>query len=371
KALVVLAVSLLVVSIGNTILNVALPTIQEELDASASELQWIVDGYLLVFAGLLLTAGGLGDRLGRRRALIFGLVLFGLASVAASLATSSGQLIAARALMGVGAAAIMPTTLSVITNIFPDDERPKAIAIWSAIAGSGVAIGPVAGGFLIEAVDWHGIFLINVPIILACLVGAVALVPESRDEKSERLDWIGALVSIAALTALVWALIEAPERGWTSLPILAAFATAGVLMAGFVGWERRVAHPLLEVSVFMNRSFSAASASIAFISFALMGVLYFLTTYLQSVLGFSALDAGVRMLAIAAGIMLAAKSSVRLVARLGTKTVVAAGLTAVGLAFVALSGFQTDTGDLPLALTLATMGFGMGLTMAPATEAIM
>ena len=371
KALVVLAVSLLVVSIGNTILNVALPTIQEELDASASELQWIVDGYLLVFAGLLLTAGGLGDRLGRRRALIFGLVLFGLASVAASLATSSGQLIAARALMGVGAAAIMPTTLSVITNIFPDDERPKAIAIWSAIAGSGVAIGPVAGGFLIEAVDWHGIFLINVPIILACLVGAVALVPESRDEKSERLDWIGALVSIAALTALVWALIEAPERGWTSLPILAAFATAGVLTAGFVGWERRVAHPLLEVSVFMNRRFSAASASIAFISFALMGVLYFLTTYLQSVLGFSALDAGVRMLAIAAGIMLAAKSSVRLVARLGTKTVVAAGLTAVALAFVALSGFQTDTGDLPLALTLATMGFGMGLTMAPATEAIM
>jgi len=204
KALVVLAVSLLVVSIGNTILNVALPTIQEELDASASELQWIVDGYLLVFAGLLLTAGGLGDRLGRRRALIFGLVLFGLASVAASLATSSGQLIAARALMGVGAAAIMPTTLSVITNIFPDDERPKAIAIWSAIAGSGVAIGPVAGGFLIEAVDWHGIFLINVPIILACLVGAVALVPESRDEKSERLDWIGALVSMAARNAALF-----------------------------------------------------------------------------------------------------------------------------------------------------------------------
>jgi EmrB/QacA subfamily drug resistance transporter len=371
QALVVLAISLLVVSIGNTILNVALPTIQEELDASASELQWIVDGYLLVFAGLLLTAGGLGDRLGRRRALLFGLVLFGLASVAASLSTSSGQLIAARALMGVGAAAIMPTTLSVITNIFPDDQRPKVIAIWSAIAGSAVAIGPVAGGGLIEAADWHWVFLVNVPVAVACIAGALALVPESRDEHSHRLDWAGAILSIAALTALIWALIEAPERGWASAIILGAFGAAALFAALFVAWERHTAHPMLEVSVFSNRRFSAASASIALTSFALIGVLYFLTTYLQSVLGLSALDAGVRMLAIAAGIMLAAKSSVRLVARLGTKAVVAAGLTAVGAAFLVLSGFGTDTGDLQIALVLATMGFGMGLAMAPATEAIM
>jgi EmrB/QacA subfamily drug resistance transporter len=371
QALVVLAVSLLVVSIGNTILNVALPTIQEELSASASQLQWIVDGYLLVFAGLLLTAGGLGDRLGRRRALLFGLVLFGLASVAASLSTSAGQLIAARALMGVGAAAIMPTTLSVITNIFPDDERPKAIAIWSAIAGSAVAIGPVVGGWLIEAADWHFIFLVNVPVAVACIAGALALVPESRDAHSHRLDWAGAVLSIAALTALIWALIEAPERGWASATILGAFATAVLFAAAFVRWERRTPHPLLEVSVFSNRRFSAASASVAFISFALMGVLYFLTTYLQSVLGLSALDAGLRMLGIAFGIMLAAKSSVRLVARLGTKAVVAAGLVAVALAFLMLSGFGTDTGDLPIVLVLATMGFGMGLVMAPATEAIM
>jgi MFS family permease len=231
QALVILAVSLLVVSIGNTILNVALPTIQEELSASASQLQWIVDGYLLVFAGLLLTAGGLGDRLGRRRALLFGLVVFGLASVAASLSTSAGQLIAARALMGVGAAAIMPTTLSVITNIFPDDERPKAIAIWSAIAGSAVAIGPVLGGWLIEAADWHVIFLVNVPVAVACIAGALALVPESRDEHSHRLDWAGAVLSIAALSALIWALIEAPERGWASATILAAFGAAALFAA--------------------------------------------------------------------------------------------------------------------------------------------
>jgi EmrB/QacA subfamily drug resistance transporter len=370
QALVILAVSLLVVSIGNTILNVALPTIQEELSASASQLQWIVDGYLLVFAGLLLTAGGLGDRLGRRRALLFGLVVFGLASVAASLSTSAGQLIAARALMGVGAAAIMPTTLSVITNIFPDDERPKAIAIWSAIAGSAVAIGPVLGGWLIEAADWHVIFLVNVPVAVACIAGALALVPESRDEHSHRLDWAGAVLSIAALSALIWALIEAPERGWASATILAAFGAAALFAALFVAWERHTAHPLLDVSVFSNRRFSAASASIALTSFALIGVLYFLTTYLQSVLGLSALDAGLRMLAIAFGIMVAAKSSVRLVARLGAKVAVAGGLALVAVAFVLLAGCKADTGDPQLVAVLATMGLGMGLVMAPATEAI-
>jgi len=371
QALIVLATSLLVVTIGNTILNVALPTIREELDASSSELQWIVDGYLLLFAGLLLAAGSLGDRFGRRRALVVGLVTFGLGSVLAALSTSSTELIASRALMGVGAAGIMPTTLSIITNVFPDHERPKAIAIWAAVAGLGVAIGPISGGWLIEHVDYSAIFLVNLPAAVVCLIGAALLVPESRDPDSPRVDVVGACLSIAGLTALVWGLIEAPEKGWTSTPILAAFGAAAAILAAFVAWERRVDQPILDVRVFRNPRFSAASTSVTFVYFALMGVMYFLTTYLQSVLGHSALDAGARMLPIAVGMILAAKASVLLTRRLGTKLVVASGLAMVAGALVMLSAFDVATGDARIALALGTMGAGIGLAMAPATEAIM
>jgi EmrB/QacA subfamily drug resistance transporter len=370
-ALIVLAFSLLVISVGNTILNVALPTIQEELDASASELQWIVDGYLLVYAGLLLAAGMLGDRFGRRRALLVGLVTFGLGSALAALASGTTELIACRALMGIGAAGIMPTTLSIISNVFPDHERPKAIAIWAAVAGMGVAIGPVAGGWLIEHTDWRGIFLFNLPAVAVCVAAALALVPESRDDSARKIDVVGSVLSVAGLAALVWALIEAPDRGWTSAAILGAFGAAAVIAALFVAWERRVEQPLLEVSVFRNRRFTAASLSIAFIFFALMGVMYFLTTYLQTVLGLSALDAGVRMLAIAVGIVLATKSSVGLVNRIGTKVAVAGGLVIVAGALIMLTGCDTTTGDGQLCLVLAMMGAGMGLAMSPATEAIM
>src|SRR4051794_37979097 len=214
QALAVLSMSLLVVMIGNTILNVALPTIQKQLDASSTDLQWIVDGYLLVFAGLLLAAGTLGDRFGRKRALMSGLVVFGLGSICAMLADSSSTLIASRALMGLGAAGIMPTTLSILTNIFPEDERPKAIAAWAAVSGLGIAIGPTSGGWLIQHFDYSSIFLLNLPIVVLSLIGAWFLVPESRDPASPRLDVRGCLLSIAGLGAIVWALIEAPERGW-------------------------------------------------------------------------------------------------------------------------------------------------------------
>ena len=222
QALGVLALSLLVITMGNTILNVGLPTIREELDASSSQLQWIVDSYLLVFAGLLLAAGSLGDRFGRKRALVSGLVVFGLGSVLAALSTDATMLIASRALMGLGAAGIMPTTLSILTNIFPPNERPKAIAVWAAVSGLGVAIGPISGGFLLEHFDSSSIFLINLPVVAACLIGAIALVPNSRDPESPKLDLPGTGLSIAGLSAVVWALIEAPERGWGSPVILAA-----------------------------------------------------------------------------------------------------------------------------------------------------
>jgi EmrB/QacA subfamily drug resistance transporter len=371
QALIVLSVSLLVISVGNTILNVALPTIQEELDASSSELQWIVDGYLLVYAGLLLAAGTLGDRFGRRRALVAGLVTFAIGSVLAAMSGSATELIASRALMGVGAAGIMPTTLSILTNIFPEHERPRAIAVWAAVAGLGVAIGPITGGWLIEHLDWSWVFIVNLPAIAACLIGAAVLVPESRDPESRRLDVVGAALSVAGLSALVWGLIEAPERGWTDTPILGAFA-AGIAIAGvFVAWERRVDDPLLQVGVFRNLRFSAASASITFVYFALMGVMYFLTTYLQSVLGHSALDAGVRMLPAAIGMILAARPSVLLTRRLGTKVVVASGLATVAGALLMLGGLDAHSSDAQIALVLGVMGAGIGLAMAPATEAIM
>jgi EmrB/QacA subfamily drug resistance transporter len=370
-ALGVLAAALLVTAIGNTILNVALPTIRDELDASSSELQWIVDGYLLVFAGMLLTAGSLGDRFGRRRALVVGLAIFGAGSIWSAFAGSSTELIAARALTGLGAAGIMPTTLSVITNIFPPDERPKAIAVWAAVAGLGIAIGPIAGGWLIENADWQAIFLVNVPLVAALLVGAYALVPESRDPESPKLDVVGAGLSILGLTSIVWGLIEAPARGWTDPMILASFAAGATVAAVFVWWEQRVAQPMLHISVFRNLRFSAASASVAFVYFSLMGVTYFLTTYMQSVLGHSALEAGELMLAVAGGIMITSRIAVPLTERIGSKIVVALGLTIVSAGMLMFTTLGVDSSDFHVCAVIGAMGLGMGLTMSPATDAIM
>jgi EmrB/QacA subfamily drug resistance transporter len=371
QALGVLALSLLVITMGNTILNVGLPTIREELHASSSQLQWIVDSYLLVFAGFLLAAGSLGDRFGRKRALMSGLIVFGLGSVFAALSTDATMLIASRALMGLGAAAIMPTTLSILTNIFPSNERPKAIAAWAAVAGLGIALGPVSGGFLIEHFAWSSIFLINLPVAAACLIGALVLVPDSRDPERPKIDLPGTGLSIAGLGAVVWALIEAPERGWGSPTILAAFAAGAAIIAAFIAWERHTDHPMLDVSVFRNLRFSAASISIAFVFFALMGVMYCLTTYLQSVLGNSALQAGVKTLPIAIGMILASKLGVGLTRRLGTKFSVAFGLTLVAGALAMIAMFDTDTRSLQIAMALGTLGLGMGFAMSPATEAIM
>jgi EmrB/QacA subfamily drug resistance transporter len=371
QALVVLSASLLIVSVGNTILNLALPSIRDDLDATSSQLQWIVDGYMLVFAGLLLVAGSLGDRFGRRRSLVSGLIVFALGSVFAALSANTTELIASRAVMGVGAAAIMPVTLSVITNIFPAQERSKAISVWAAVAGLGIAIGPLAGGWLIEHTDWHGVFLANVPVAVLLLLGSALVVPESRDPHPARIDLGGAVLSVAGLSALVYGLIEAPERGWTDPLILSAFAGGALILAAFVAWELRIEQPMLQIKVFRNARFSAASASIAFVYFALMGVMYINTTYLQTVLGYSAFDAGLRILAAAVGMMLASRPSVALARRLGTKPVVAAGLALVAGAFVLLSGLDVDSGDRAVCLTLGLMGLGVGLAMAPATEAIM
>ena len=369
--LAVLSLSLLVIGLDNTILNVALPSLRTDLNATSSQLQWIADSYMLVFAGILLTAGSLGDRFGRRRALVLGLVIFGAGSLASAFAGSATELIATRGLMGLGAAFIMPSTLSILTNVFPAGERAKAIGIWAAVSALGIAIGPVTGGWLLAHFWWGSVFLVNVPFVVATLVAARRLVPESRDPESPRLDGVGAGLSLVGLITLVWAVIEAPNRGWTSSHVLVAFAASAVLLTAFAVWELRTRYPMLDVRMFRNRRFSAASASVGLVFFALMGTIFFLTQYIQSVLGYTPLQAGVRIIPVAGGMILGAGLSTKLTRRFGTKVMVAAGLGTVSAALFLLAHAQVDSGYGLVAAVLAIMGLGMGFAMAPATDSVM
>ena len=369
-ALAVLALSLVVIGMDNTILNVALPTLVRDLNATASQLQWIVDSYVLVFAGLLLTMGALGDRFGRKRALMSGMAIFALASASSAWASSPELLIATRAAMGIGAALIMPSTLSIITDIFPPDERGRAIAVWAAIAGLGIVAGPVIGGWLLEHFWWGSVFLVNLPIVSLAVVGGYELVPESKDPQATPLDPLGAVLSIAGLSALVFGIIEAPENGWTDGITLTALATAVVVLTVFVVWELRCKHPMLRIDFFKNPRFTAASIAITLIFFALFGTIFVLTQHLQFVLGYSALEAGFRVTPLAT-MVVGAPLAARAVERIGTKAVVTAGLTVVAVALWLVSGVDVGSGYVPLAWALALMGLGMGATMAPATDSIM
>ena len=371
-ALVVLCVSLLVIVIDNTIVNVALPTLVRDLGANISELQWVVDAYTLVFAGLLLLAGTLGDRYGRRRTLLLGLVTFGAASAAAAFASGVNQLVIARAVMGAGAAFIMPATLSLLTSVFRDPrERAMAIGIWAATAGVGVALGPVVGGFLLDHYWWGSVFIVNVPIVVGALIGARLLVPESRDPVARPVDWAGAALSGAGLVAFVWAIIEAPSKGWTSAPVAGAFVFAAVALVAFVGWERRVEEPLLDVRLFRNARFTAASSTVTVLFFALFGFLFLSTQYLQFVLGYTPSESGVRMLPYAGAMIVAAPLSSKLVARFGTKVIVTIGMLAFAGGLALAATITTATGYGRLGIAMVFMGIGMGLAGAPATESIM
>lgn len=369
--LFVLCFSLLVIVLDNTILNVAIPTIVRQLDASNSQLQWMVDSYVLVFAGLLLTAGSLGDRFGRRGALQVGFVIFGLGSVASALADSANQLIVTRACMGIGAAFVMPATLSIITNVFPSEERGRAIGVWAGTAGVGVALGPLTGGFLLEHYYWGSIFLVNVPIVAFGLIAGWWVVPTSKDPAAPRLDLVGACLSIAGLTALLYGIIEAPDEGWASTRILVAFVAAAVLLGAFVAWELRSAHPMLPMRFFRNPRFTAASLAITMVFFALFGSIFVITQYFQFVLDYSPLQAGVRLLPFAVTLMIAAPTSAQLVKRFGTKRVVASGLLLVGVAMLLYLGLEADSSYVDIVWRQMIMAVGMGLTMAPATESIM
>jgi EmrB/QacA subfamily drug resistance transporter len=370
--LLVLCVSLLVIVIDNTIVNVALPTLVRDLGTSTSDLQWVVDAYTLVFAGLLLTAGSLGDRFGRKGALTIGLVVFGAASAAAAFADGVSALIAARAVMGIGAALIMPATLSILTNVFTDTrERALAIGLWSGVAGVAVALGPVTGGFLLDHFWWGSVFIVNVPIVIGAIVAGHFVVPTSRNPERPRLDLVGGALSIVGLGALVAAIIEAPSHGWTSPVILAGFAGAAVALTPFVWWERRIDEPMLDVRFFANARFSAASVNVTLVFFALFGFIFLATQYLQFVLGYSAFDAGVRTLPFAFALMVMAPLSSKTVQWFGTKRVVVTGMLVFASGLVVASTAAVSSGYPRVMVAMILMGAGMGLSVAPATESIM
>ena len=368
----VLCMSLLVVGLDNTILNVAIPDLIQDLGATTSQLQWIIDGYTLVFAGLLLTLGSVGDRFGRKGALMVGMVIFGLGSIMSGLAKSPTELIFTRASMGIGAALIMPATLSLLTNIFRDPkERGRAIGAWAAIAGASSALGPVIGGLLLKHFSWGSVFFVNVPVIAVALVGAWYLLPSSKDADAAKLDPIGAALSIVGLVSVLWAIIEAPSKGWGNPAVMLPLGMGLLVLAGFVVWELTCAHPMLDVRFFKNRRFTAANIAITLTFFAMYGQAFIGTQYLQTVLGFDPLQAGLRGVPMALVMLAVAPLAPRLVERIGTKFVVGGGLSVVAVALYVFSTVPVTDGYPHMLVGMLMLGAGMGLVMAPATESIM
>ncbi|MGZ4672401.1 MAG: MFS transporter [Ilumatobacteraceae bacterium] len=371
KILAVLCTSLMVVIVGNTALNVALPTLARQLNASISEQQWMVDAYGLVFAGLLLTAGTIGDRFGRKGTLQFGLLVFVSGSVFAAVMNSATAIVVGRAIMGFGAAFIMPATLSILTNVFPRHERGKAIAVWAGISGGGAAIGPVASGFLLEHFSWGSVFLVNVPIVALALVAGYILLPKSKDPHPERLDPLGALLSIAGLGALVYAIIEAPRHGWASGQSMTWFGLAAVLIAVFLLWELRNTTPMLNLRYFRDPRFGVAAGVITLIFFSMFGFFFLLTQYFQLVLGYGTLEAGVKQLPFAAVMIVCAPQAPRLAARYGVNRVVAAGLLGVAAAMALFTFAGTGTAYIQIMPVVMMMAGGMALAIPSMTGSIM
>ena len=371
-ALAVICLSVFVISVDATIVNVALPTLSRELDADTAQLQWIVDAYTLVMAGLLLSAGSLSDRYGRRGWLSGGLAIFALTSAVAAQVNSADALIAARAAMGVGAAVIFPTTLGLITNIFTDPaRRAKAIGLWAAMVGVGVAVGPMTGGWLLERFSWGSVFLVNVPVAAAAIIGATLFVPTSRDPAAPRVDVPGLVLSTVGVTALIYTVIEAPNWGWTGARTVAGFAVATAVLVGFALWERHSSHPMLDVSVFANRRFSGGSIAVTAGFLTLFGFIFVITQYFQFIRSYSAFETGVRLLPVAVSIAAASVLGPRMVERIGTTAVVASGLAifAAGLAWASTADAATPY--VQIAMQMLLLGGGLGLTTAPATESIM
>ncbi|MFF2853009.1 MFS transporter [Streptomyces sp. NPDC058001] len=371
----VLMLAQLTVLLDNTVLNVAIPSLTRELDASTADIQWMINAYSLVQSGLLLTAGSSADRYGRRKMLAAGLALFGIGSLAAGLSQSSGQLIAARAGMGIGGALLITTTLAVVVQIFDDSERVKAIGIWSTVNSLGFAVGPLLGGVMLEHFWWGAIFLINIPVAALGLIAVVRLVPESKNPQGDRPDLLGAVLSTVGMTAVVYGIISGPEHGWTSAQVLASAGVGVLALGAFVRWELHVPYPMLDMHFFRNQRFVGAVAGAILVAFGMGGSLYLLTQHLQFVLGYGALEAGLRTapLAITVVALNLAGLGARLLPKLGTPGTIASGMTllAGGLAAIALLSGGTDGGYGGMLLGLIVMGAGIALAMPAMANAIM
>ncbi|HLI31211.1 MAG TPA: DHA2 family efflux MFS transporter permease subunit [Solirubrobacteraceae bacterium] len=371
-ALAVLCLPLLIVSLDNTVLNVALPTLVRKLHASTAELQWIVDAYILVFAGLLLVGGSIADRLGRKRIFLIGLLLFGAGSTWAAFSGSVAHLIAARASMGLGGALIIPSTLAIITAIFTDArERQRAFGLWAATNGAGVALGPIVGGALLAHLFWGSIFLINVPIAIGTVFAALRWLPESRSPEHPAPDLAGAALSISALALLLFGIIEAPLDGWDSVLALAAICGGCALIALFSLWERARPAPMLHLELFRDRRFSIPMLSDALAMFGLYGALFVLTQFLQFYLGFSPLGAGLRTLPAAGAILVASPLSAPVVRTFGTRTTVVAGLLAIAGGLYQVSGSSATTGFAEILPGLILLGAGAGLVIPAVVGSVM
>jgi EmrB/QacA subfamily drug resistance transporter len=370
--LISLLLAAFVINLDTTIVNVALPTLVRQLHASDSQLQWVVDAFNLLFAGSVLAMGSLSDRFGRKGMLLAGLVVFGLASVAGGLTSSPDALIGARAVMGVGAAMIFPATLSLLTSVFTERrERALAIGLWGAITGVAIALGPIVGGWLLQAFDWRSIFFAMTPVAALAGVLTAGYVPTSRDPDAPRTDRPGFALSTAVIGLLVYTIIEAPNQGWASPRTLGSFALVAVLAAAFVGWERRTENPMLDLSLFANPRFTAASTSVAISFFALSGFIFLVTQYFQFLKGYGPLSTGVRLLPVATCVAISSILGARLAVRVGTKLVVATGLFAMAAFYLWVTHVHATTGYGTIAAQMVVLGTGMGLTSAPATDAIM
>jgi EmrB/QacA subfamily drug resistance transporter len=361
------------VNLDTTIVNVALPTLVRELHATTTQLQWVVDAYNLVFAAFLLTFGSLSDRLGRKGMLLGGLAVFGLASLAGAFTTTPSALIAARAVMGLGAAMIFPATLSTIANVFTERrERALSIGLWGASAGAAIAVGPIVGGLLLEHFSWTSIFVLMAPVAAAAALLVAVSVPRSKDPTAAPVDVAGFALSTAAMAALVFTIIEAPDVGWSSPRSVVGFAAAAVLFAFFVGWERHVATPMLDLGLFRNMRFTAASASVTVAFFTLFGFIFLMTQYFQFIQTFSPLSTGVHLLPVAITVAVSSVIGTRLAVRAGTKLVVTLGLLAITAFYVWVASVITaHTTYGVIAAQMVLYGVGMGFTSAPATESIM
>jgi EmrB/QacA subfamily drug resistance transporter len=372
-ALIFMGVALLIISLDNTVLNLALPEISNALGSSTSQLQWIVDAYVLAIAGLLLTVGYLGDRLGRKPALMLGMTVFGLFSLGAALSNSNGMLITMRTLMGIGAATILPATLSILTATFREPrERAQAIAFWAATFSLGTGIGPLIGGELLKHFHWSSVFYINLPVIAVGLIGSYFFIANSKTEQPRKLDILGTVLSITSLFTLVYAIIQAGTNGWTDTGVLWSFGAAVLQLIVFIVWEIHYPDAMLPMRFFRNMSFTGANITLTLVFFGLMGSFFFLGQFLISVQGYDPLQAGLRLLPMAGVSFVSAAASAQIARFIGTKYTVALGILIAAAGFYYFSTIATvDVLYSTFVIPMCIVSLGIGFTMAPATNSVM